>query len=93
VPRARRDAPVDLVRYAKDLELDIEPFRDALRRHAYAKRIAEDIATAQAGGATGTPTFFINGKRHDGGSDIDTLVSGVHDARASFDAAPFREAR
>jgi protein-disulfide isomerase len=73
--------PLDLVRYAKDLGLDVEPFRDGLSRHTYAKRIAEDIATAEASGVTRTPTFFINGKRHDGDYDIDTLASRLREAR------------
>jgi protein-disulfide isomerase len=73
---------MDLVRYAKDLELDIEPFRDALSRHRYAERIAEDVASAEASGVTGTPAFFINGERHDGEYDIDTLAAGLREARA-----------
>jgi protein-disulfide isomerase len=73
--------PWDLGHYAKDLGLDIEPFREALRRHRYAQRVAEDIATAKASGVTGTPTFFINGKRHDGEYDLDALASGLRDAR------------
>jgi len=76
--------PLDLVRYAKDVELDLEPFREALTRHRYAGRVAEDIATAEASGVTGTPTFFINGKRHDGAYDIDTLASALRDAGAQL---------
>jgi protein-disulfide isomerase len=74
--------PIDLVRSAEELGLDTEPFREALRRHAYAERIAADVATAEASGATATPTFFVNAKRHDGAYDFDTLASVVRDAGA-----------
>jgi protein-disulfide isomerase len=74
--------PLDLARYAKDLELDIESFREALTRRRYAERVADDIATAEASGVTGTPTFFINGKRHHGAYDADTLASALRDAGA-----------
>jgi protein-disulfide isomerase len=76
--------PVDLVRHADDLGLETEPFREALRRHAYAERIAADVATAEASGAPGTPTFFVNAKRHEGAYDFDTLASVVRDAGATF---------
>jgi protein-disulfide isomerase len=81
---ARQDElrPVDLVRRAKDLGLDTEPFLEALRSRAYAERVAADVATAEVSGATGTPTFFVNGKRHEGAYDVDTLASVVRDAGA-----------
>ena len=45
-------------------------------------RIAEDVASADASGVAGTPTFFINGRRHSGAYDIDTLTAAVRAARA-----------
>ena len=39
----------------------------------YAPRVAEDVHSADESGVTGTPTFFINGRRHAGAYDIDTL--------------------
>jgi len=71
-----------LVGYAQQLGLDIERFREDLRRHAYAPRIAEDIDSADLSGVSGTPTFFINGQRHQGAYDIDTLSAAVRAARA-----------
>ena len=38
--------------------------------------------SADLSGVTGTPTFFINGKRHYGAYDIDTLSEAVRSARA-----------
>jgi Na+/H+ antiporter NhaA len=72
----------DLVRYAGELGLDVDRFRDDLRRHAYAPRVAEDVDSADLSGVAGTPTFFINGQRHQGAYDIDTLSAAVRTARA-----------
>jgi Na+/H+ antiporter NhaA len=80
---AHQDAltPVDLGRYAKELDLDVERFWDELRRHEYAPRVGRDVASADASGVSGTPTFFINGRRHQGAYDIGTLTAAVQAAR------------
>ena len=52
-----------------------------LRHHEYAPRVAEDVASADASGVSGTPTFFINGRRHQGAYDVDTLTAAVQSAR------------
>ena len=72
----------DLVRHAESLCLDMERFDADLRRHHGAARVAEDLDSADLSGVTGTPTFFINGKRHYGAYDIDTLSAAVRAARA-----------
>jgi Na+/H+ antiporter NhaA len=72
----------DLVGYAEGLGLDTERFREDLRRHAAAERIAEDVDSADMSAVSGTPTFFINGRRHYGAYDIDTLSREVRVARA-----------
>jgi Na+/H+ antiporter NhaA len=72
----------DLVRYAQELGLNVEPFRDYIRRRAGAARVAEDVDSADLSGVSGTPTFFINGRRHYGAYDIDTLSSAVKAAKA-----------
>jgi predicted DsbA family dithiol-disulfide isomerase len=74
--------PADLVRYAADLGLDGERFRDDLRRHAAATRIAEDVDSADLSGVSGTPTFFVNGRRHHGAYDITALTKAVRTAKA-----------
>jgi protein-disulfide isomerase len=73
--------PMDLVGYAEQLGLDVPRFRDELRRRVYAPRVAEDVTDAEASQVTGTPTFFVNGRRHHGAYDIDTLESAIRDAR------------
>jgi Na+/H+ antiporter NhaA len=71
----------DLGRYAEGLGLDVERFWDELRHRKYAPRIADDVASADASGVAGTPTFFINGRRHEGAYDIETLTRAVEKAR------------
>jgi Na+/H+ antiporter NhaA len=67
----------DLVRYAAELGLDVERFRDDLRRHVGAVRVAEDVDSADLSGVSGTPTFFVNGRRHHGAYDSATLSAAV----------------
>jgi Na+/H+ antiporter NhaA len=74
--------PMDLMRYAEKLGLDIERFTNDLREHEGAARIAEDVDSADISGVSGTPTFFINGQRHYGAYDIDTLSKAVITAGA-----------
>jgi predicted DsbA family dithiol-disulfide isomerase len=68
---------LDLGRHAEDIGLDMDPFWEDLRRRRHLGRIAEDVASADASGVAGTPTFFINGRRHHGAYDIDTLSRAV----------------
>ncbi|GAA4363697.1 Na+/H+ antiporter NhaA [Actinomadura sp. NPDC048032] len=79
----RQDAlrPRDLVRYAGEIGLDVDRFRADLRRHTGAGRIAEDVDSADVSGVSGTPTFFVNGRRHVGAYDIATLSAAVRGAR------------
>jgi len=79
--------PFELVRHARDIGLDADRFWEELRRREHAPRVAEDVATADASGVTGTPTFFINGRRYTGAYDIDTLTSVVQAALARARAA------
>jgi glutaredoxin len=72
----------DLVRYADQLGLDVERFKDYLRKHAGARQIAEDVESADLSGVSGTPTFFINGRRHYGAYDIDAPSAAVRAAGA-----------
>jgi protein-disulfide isomerase len=75
-------APRDLLAYAAQLDLDIERFTTALHQHTTAARIAEDVDSADLSGVSGTPTFFVNGRRHYGAYDIETLTTAVKAARA-----------
>jgi Na+/H+ antiporter NhaA len=73
--------PQGISAIANDLGLELDRFWSEIRRHEHASRIAEDVASADASGVSGTPTFFINGRRHQGAYDIDTLAQSVRAAR------------
>jgi Na+/H+ antiporter NhaA len=66
-----------LMEYASSLGLDTERFTADLRKHAGAARVAEDTDSADLSGVSGTPTFFVNGMRHYGAYDIESLSRAV----------------
>jgi Na+/H+ antiporter NhaA len=72
----------DLVRYAEQLGLDTERFTRDLQRNAGAGRVARDVESADLSGVSGTPTFFVNGRRHHGAYDLETLTATVRAAKA-----------
>jgi Na+/H+ antiporter NhaA len=78
--------PRALGRYAEELGLDVQRFFQDMHHHKHAERITEDVASADASGVAGTPSFFINGKRHTGAYDVGTLSQLVRAARARADA-------
>ena len=77
-----RLTPGDLIGYAEQLGLDVERFADHMRSHGGAAHVAEDVDGADLSGVSGTPTFFINGRRHYGAYDIETLRNAARTARA-----------
>ena len=60
--------------WAKKLGLDLEKFGNDLMEEAVAKQITEDRESGIRSGVNGTPTFFINGTRHDEAPDYDSLL-------------------
>lgn len=74
-------SPSDISRVARELGLDVDRFWEEIRGHEHSARVAEDVASADASGVSGTPTFFINGRRHQGAYDIETLTASVRAAR------------
>jgi Na+/H+ antiporter NhaA len=81
-------APRHLHAYAEQLELDLDRYQEDLRRHAHVPRVEEDVDSADISGVTGTPTFFVNERRHDGAYDIETLSAAVRAAGARSVIAP-----
>jgi len=73
------DAP-HLVQSARQLGLDIPQFEHALAEHTYAPRVHEDFLSGARSGVNGTPTFYINGRRHDGSYDLETLLAAIERA-------------
>src|SRR3954451_918644 len=74
-------SPIDLDRHANEIGLDPSRFWEDVRRHRHADRVAEDVGSADASGVAGTPSFFVNGRRHEGAYDVATLTAAVRAAR------------
>src|SRR5262245_31469290 len=70
----------DLMRYAALVGLDIPRFLRDMREGRYLNRIREDFLSGARSGVNGTPTFFINGLRHDGPWDLASLMTAIEDA-------------
>jgi protein-disulfide isomerase len=66
-----------LLQYAKDIGADEQRFRSELASHAHAARVREDFLSGIRSGVNGTPTFFVNGIRHDSPWDTDTLIEAL----------------
>jgi protein-disulfide isomerase len=73
----------DLHGYAQSLELDLERFDNELAEHVHAARVHEDFLGGVRSGVNGTPTFYLNGARHDESFDTETLLTALQRARAT----------
>jgi protein-disulfide isomerase len=72
----------DILGYAEQLGLDVDRFADDLDSEGGTRHIAEDVEGADLSGVSGTPTFFVNGRRHYGAYDLDALSTAVRAAGA-----------
>jgi protein-disulfide isomerase len=68
-----------LYRYAKTLGLDMPRFRSQMQEGGLRGRVREDFSSGLRSGVNGTPTFFINGLRHDGGKDLQTFLGLIEE--------------
>jgi protein-disulfide isomerase len=75
-----RLAPPDLLGHAEALGLDVDRFAEELESHAHEPRVREDFMSGIRSGVNGTPTFFINDVRHNGGYDLPSLLEAVRSA-------------
>ena len=71
----------DLLGYAGRLGLDVERFARELEEGKHSERVREDVASAEASGARGTPTFFVGDRRHVGPFDTETLAAELEAGR------------
>jgi Na+/H+ antiporter NhaA len=84
----------DLLGYSSKIGIDVEEMARALQDGRHLKRVQEDVMSAEASGARGTPTFFVNGRRHVGSYDAETLAAELEATRpragadASSEPAP-----
>jgi protein-disulfide isomerase len=62
---------------AQQLHLDLEKLRQALASKEFEPRVRADFRAGVRSGVNGTPTFFINGQRHDGAYDYAALVEAI----------------
>jgi protein-disulfide isomerase len=71
-----------LFEFATEIGLDLNRFKRDLETHSFAARVKEDIESGIRSGVKGTPTFFINGIRHDGRCDLESLTASILKAAA-----------
>jgi protein-disulfide isomerase len=72
----------DLRGYAEQLGLDVGHFDTELSEHVHADRVHDDFLSGVRSGVNGTPTFYINGSRHDDSYDEESLVAALERAAA-----------
>jgi protein-disulfide isomerase len=65
---------LDLV---KLLHLSLDDLRQAVEEGSCQARVRADFTGGVRSGVNGTPTFFINGRRHDGGLDLESLAAAI----------------
>jgi protein-disulfide isomerase len=73
-------APHYLRAYAGALGLDTQRIDRELAERVHAYRVREDFMSGVRSGVNGTPTFFINGVRHDGSWELPTLMAALQRA-------------
>ncbi len=76
----------DLHGYAESLGLDVDRFDRELAGHIHAARVREDFMSGARSGVNGTPTFYINGVRHDDSYDLETMLAALERAVAAVTA-------
>jgi protein-disulfide isomerase len=72
----------DLLAYAADIGLDLNRFQVELAQGTHAQRVRDDFMGGVRSGVNGTPTFFINGRRHNGAFDVQSLSDAIAAAMA-----------
>src|SRR5205809_5184769 len=70
----------DLRAYAEEAGLAVERFDRELAEHVHAARVREDFMSGVRSGVNGTPTFYINGARHDDSYDLETMLAALERA-------------
>ena len=66
-----------LLELAETLKLSAADLESALEEDKYTDRVREDFTGGVRSGVNGTPTFFINGHRHDGPFEYEDLVAAI----------------
>ena len=71
----------NLLEYARDLGLDADRLGGELMAGTHRNHVRDDFLGGVKSGVNGTPTFFINGVRHEGSYDVQTLLTALEAAR------------
>jgi protein-disulfide isomerase len=66
--------------YAEQLGLDVGTFDRELAEGVHLSRIHEDFMSGVRSGVNGTPTFYVNGARHDAPYDAEALLAAIQRA-------------
>jgi protein-disulfide isomerase len=74
--RERLGRPL-LFELARGLQLAESDLQKALETEQYVAKIRSDFRGGVRSGVNGTPTFFIDGRRHDGSFAFDDLVAAI----------------
>ena len=67
--------------YAKKLGLDSQKFEREITQHVYQKRIKDDFMGGVRSGVNGTPTFYVNGVRHDEDAIAKALIESLNQTK------------
>jgi len=79
----RQLTPAALLGYAAQVVADPARWADDMQRRAFASRVQADLREGIRSGVNGTPSFFINGRRHEGPYDEESLVEALETAFVS----------
>ena len=82
-----RLSPVTLIAALADMGLDGQAIAGEIRDHDFLDKVQRDFVSGVRSGVNGTPTFFINGMRYEGGHSLPELVTAVDAADAAARAA------
>ncbi len=69
----------DLVAFAQELGLNLNKWRRDFSSEQVTTKIEEDLSSGIRSGVNGTPTFFINGERHDGSFEYEELLAALQE--------------
>jgi protein-disulfide isomerase len=66
-----------LIGYAEELGLNMEQFNRAITGRVFINKVREDLQSGIESGVKGTPTYFINGVKHNGSGEFNVLLEAV----------------
>ena len=69
--------PILYLELVKTLQLSVVGLRQAVEEGNCRAQVRADFSGGVRSGVNGTPTFFINGRRHDGGLDLESLADAI----------------